>query len=172
MEKISKEEFEKVYEIMEYSFPKEEIREFDRQKSLLDKDGYNLLVRRDENGVIEGFISIWKFDGFWYGEHLAVSENSRNKSIGTKIIKECLKDCPGDFVLEVEPAVDEITKRRIGFYERLGFKFNEFEYMQPKMRETTQEIPLNIMSYPDFISKEEFDRYKKVIYSRVYNVKD
>lgn len=171
LKKINISEFDDVYKIMEQSFPKEEIREYDRQKSLMDKEQYNLMVYKTDEGEIGAFVAYWVFDDFVYGEHLAVAERGRNNNLGSKIMN-IIKDKHGKpFVLEVEPPETEITKRRVGFYERLGFIFNDFEYMQPPMRSTTEPIPLKIMSYPNPVDKDEFESKKNIIHSVVYGVK-
>ena len=73
----------------------------------------------------------------YYGEHLAVNERGRNGGIGSFIFNWCLEHLKGKHVLEVEVPDEEIKRRRINFYKRLGFYYNEYEYIQPPMRKTT-----------------------------------
>ena len=44
-----KSEFDRVYEIMEESFPYDEMRTYEGQKALLKNDNYKLICKKDEN---------------------------------------------------------------------------------------------------------------------------
>jgi hypothetical protein len=56
-------------------------------------------------------------------------------------------------LLEVEPGEDEISRRRILFYERLGMKLCPFDYKQPPYRKNEKPFPMLIMSFPHELSK-------------------
>jgi hypothetical protein len=73
-------------------------------------------------------------------------------------------------VLEVEPPVDEWTRRRIGFYERLGFHLNHFDYVQPPLREGRADLRLQIMSYPGALAEQDFAPCKEILYTEVYGL--
>ena len=73
-------------------------------------------------------------------------------------------------ILEIEPPVDEISNKRRSFYEKLGFKFCEYEYFQMPLRENMYPMRLNIMSYPILVSITDFERFKKIIYENVYDI--
>ena len=70
--------------------------------------------------------------------------------------------------LEVEPPEDEITRRRVGFYQRNHFFFNSYHYMQPSISKGRKEIPLFIMTYGRPVSKSEFEVIKILLYKEVY----
>lgn len=57
------------------------------------------------------------------------------------MLEELARQKAGKVVLEVELPEDSLKKRRIGFYERHGFTFNEYPYIQPPMGEDRHEIP-------------------------------
>ena len=48
--------------------------------------------------------------------------------------------------LEVELPETEMAARRIGFYERNGFYYNDYFYMQPPIAEGRNAIPLRLMT--------------------------
>lgn len=73
-------------------------------------------------------------------------------------------------LLEVEPPSGELEQRRIGFYERLGFHLNAYEYNQPPLRTGQADLPLRIMTYPCPINREEFHQYREILYTEVYKV--
>ncbi|MCG8399496.1 GNAT family N-acetyltransferase, partial [Bacillus atrophaeus] len=85
------------------------------------------------------FLAVWEFAEFVFIEHFAVSEKARNSGIGGKMLEELARQKAGKVVLEVELPEDSLKKRRIGFYERHGFTFNEYPYIQPPMGEDRHE---------------------------------
>ncbi|MNY54601.1 hypothetical protein D3C86_1904940 [compost metagenome] len=73
-------------------------------------------------------------------------------------------------LLEVEPPAGELEQRRIGFYERLGFHLNPYDYVQPPLRTGQPDLPLRIMTYPRPIRKSEFQLYREILYTEVYKI--
>ena len=73
-------------------------------------------------------------------------------------------------VLECEPPNSEIGKMRIRFYNRHGFEKCDFEYMQPTYHKETEPIVLDFMAQRK-LDKSEFEKYKNIIYNKVYNIK-
>ena len=70
--------------------------------------------------------------------------------------------------LEVEPPEDDLTKRRVAFYERNGFVLNHYPYIQPSVSKGRPSVPLLIMTYGRAIEEVEYLGMKKVVYERVY----
>ena len=85
------------------------------------------------------------------------------------MLEELARQKAGKVVLEVELPEDSLKKRRIGFYERHGFTFNEYPYIQPPMGEDRHEIPLRIMSAPEPLSQDEFQSVRTELYKSVYH---
>ena len=85
------------------------------------------------------------------------------------MLEELARQKAGKVVLEVELPEDSLKKRRIGFYERHGFTFNEYPYIQPPMGEDRHEIPLLIMSAPEPLSEDEFQSVRTELYESVYH---
>lgn len=162
--------FEKIYEIMDDSFPDSEMRTYIDQKKLLDSDVYEIFTKEDENGEVIAFISAWNLPSCTFLEHFAVSSKLRGNGIGSKFFSEVLERCKDIVFLEVEPPVDTITKKRVKFYEKFGFILNDFYYSQPPLREGFEHMELKVMSYPKAFSEDEFLNYKKDIYKYVYNI--
>ena len=163
--------FEKIYEIMDASFPDSEMRTYLGQKGLLKNDRYKVFTKKNENNEIVAFISVWNLPSCTFLEHFAVSEQLRGNGIGSKFFSEVIEQCEGIIFLEVEPPVDTITKKRIKFYERFGFILNDFYYTQPPLRQEFGHMELKVMSYPRAFSEDEFSKYKDEIYKYVYNAK-
>ena len=167
LENLGMEDFEDVFRIMEQSFPIDERRNREGQQKLLSEEKYKLLgVKKD--GKLLAFFAVWDFSDFVFIEHFAVEECARNSGTGGRMLKTLLEQKP---VLEVELPEDSIKKRRIAFYERNGFCFNDNSYMQPAMGEDRQAIPLRIMSAPQKLSVEEFETVRAKLYQNVYHYK-
>ena len=58
-------------------------------------------------------------------------------------------------ILEIDPPVDDISIRRLHFYERLGFVANPYQYIHPSFRKPFTPHRLVLMSYPGAITYEE-----------------
>ena len=61
----------------------------------------------------------------------------------------------GRVILEIDPPVDDISIRRLHFYERLGFVANPYRYIHPSFRKPFTPHRLVLMSYPGAITYEE-----------------
>jgi hypothetical protein len=155
-------EFDEVYDLMVTSFPSSERRSYEDQKALLEKHNYEIETNRNDNGELLSFMAIWQLNTSHFIEHLAVSPLSRVEGLGGKSEKPVL--------LEVEHPETEIAKKRIQFYERLGFHLNTHDYVQPPIQAGEEPLPLHIMSYPNPISAEEFKIFKDDIFSELYAV--
>lgn len=163
-----KNDFDRIFEIMEDAFPLSERRTFEKQLLLFDNSFYKPYVYY-KNNIIEAFILCWEICKVIFIEHFAVDKKLRGTGIGTKLLKDFLNSSHRPVCLEVELPENEITKRRISFYERLGFKLNDFEYFQPSLQPGQKKIQLKIMSYPEKLSEEDFNLYRKLIHKSAYN---
>ena len=70
---------------MEESFPKEEYRDYEKQKELFTHSEYQIFIKKDKkSGEINAFFAVWEFDFFMYVEHFAVNPAMRNGVSGVK----------------------------------------------------------------------------------------
>lgn len=168
IEKLKFDEFDAVYAIMEQSFPLEEYRPYAAQKALLEDIAYSIYVAREDSRIL-GFAAVWQLEDWLFLEHLAVDPQFRNQGIGAKLLRHFAQSrC----CLEVELPETALCRRRIGFYERNGFFLNDYPYLQPSLGEGRSPVPLYIMTSGSAVSAEEFDRVKRLLYSRVYRQKE
>lgn len=166
---IPDEYFEKIYSLLEISLPQIEMRTKSDQKALLSNEKYKIMVAEKEN-VFAGFIAIWDFEKFCFIEHFAVQPDMRSKGVGSEILRHITKIFHKKIILEVEPPFfSNYAQRRIGFYARNEFLFNDFEYFQPPLQKDAEIIPLKIMSYPASLTETEFIDIRKILYKEVYN---
>lgn len=162
-------EFDTVFELMLEAFPESEHRPRQAQKDLLSRPEYQIYVA-DLDGKICGFLALWCFDDFLFLEHLATDATVRNKGIGRSFLENVQKTADRRIILEVEPPENEITRRRIGFYERNEFTFNDYPYVQPSMAKDRPEIPLHLMSSGGPLTPEEFCFFRDQLYRSVYGI--
>lgn len=151
-----------------HSFPETERRDFSLFLELMEKNDYFKVYTLSNGGQYVGFITIWQFHGFAYVEHFAVDESARNGGLGGTAMKQFMEKITTPIVLEVELPTDEMSTRRIGFYERLGFKLDPNEYQQPPYRENASWLPMRLMSYGDIDLSTDFDTVKETLYQHVY----
>ena len=164
---LDNKDFDRVFNIMEKSFPEDEFRPYDEQKALLDKDEYKIYTWQ-ENDKICAFIALWEFHNILFIEHFAVDPDFRSCGIGSKILNEISTHTSKQICLEVEPPKDEITVRRVEFYKRNGFFLNEYPYIQPAISKGKKEVPLMIMTHGKKITKIKFNDIKYMLYTNVY----
>lgn len=181
----SQSDFPEIYRIMQASFPDDEYRPYNEQLALFQEPEYRIYympvielegVVNNSNGNSKiqaaGFLAVWEFESFIYIEHFAVDPALRNSGTGSAMLQELVKQYQKPICLEVELPEDELTRRRIGFYERNGFVFNEYPYMQPPISKGKSPVPLRIMTYRNEITREEFQKMKEILYRRVYSMSD
>ncbi len=104
---------------------------------------------------LAGIVFHWQGAGYRYIEFLAVMPHLRGQNIGSRIMREMIGR--GErIILEIEPPVDEMTCRRLRFYEHLGLRLNDnYEYLHPSYHRPFQTYPLVLMSYPDLLTRNE-----------------
>lgn len=170
IEKLKAKDFDKMFDLMEKSFPPDELRTYEEEKALLKIPEYGAYVLSESDDKILGFITMWQFSEFSYIDHFAVNPDARNGGIGTKILSEAVKILGKTVCLEVELPETELAERRIGFYRRNGFHLNEFRYIQPPISKGRNPIPLLIMTTGNVITKEQFSKIRSELYVKVYGV--
>lgn len=165
IEKMKRADFDKVFAIMEQSFPTDERRPYGEQKKLLDNPAYSIYI----TPLLDAFIAAWEFEDFVFIEHFAVDSSHRNTGLGSRILTEFLENQNKTVCLEVELPDTELSKRRIGFYERNGFFLNEYEYFQPPISKGKKIVPLKIMTSKEQASQATFEKIRNILYNEVYN---
>lgn len=166
----SHEHYPFVESLMKTAFPLQERRNVDLQREYTDnKPHFHTLVILVENKPI-GLITYWKLDSFNYIEHFAIKENLRNKGYGQEALKQLKEEIEGMIVLEVEEPIDELTKRRIGFYQRQGFTIQDMPYLQPPYRKGDDWYPMKLMTLREEDFSRQYEKVKNNIYREAYNI--
>lgn len=164
-------EYRFIEDLLTATFPRDEYRELSEQRhnTAACKDFHLMLASCDGKNI--GFISYWQLGEFHYVEHLATTPAVRGKGYG-KIILEQLQQIATKIVLEVEEPTNEISTRRIAFYQRAGFEICSLPYIQPPYRKGDGTLPMRLMFCGSPADKENFTKAKNLIYNRIYNYKE
>lgn len=161
-----------VEDLLTTAFPKEERRELVLQRNYTDNNPlfFNNIILEDDIPI--GFITYWKFGDYYYIEHFAIHSSKRNGGYGKKVLEHIHKTLDSPIVLEVEIPNNELSRRRIGFYERANYKLWENQYSQPPYRKGEDYLPMYLMVYGNLDSKKDFERIKRNLYKEVYLVEN
>lgn len=169
MRLMHEQEFDKVFRLMELSFPKSEYRSYSGQKALLSDPAYRLYVLAEHNGNdIKAFIAAWHLEDLLFIEHFAVASTYRNSGLGSRFLSEFTSAAPTLVCLEVELPESELPRRRIGFYERNRFFLNDYDYLQPALSDGQPPVPLRLMTHGRTVTQQEFISIRDQLYKRVY----
>ncbi len=115
-------------------------------------------------------MAVHEWEDLLYIEHFAVAPAYRNAGLGRKMLQALLSGTKKRVCLEVEPPQDELTRRRIAFYERNGFLYHEYPYTQPSISAGRSPIPLRIMATQP-LSEEAFCEVRERLYREVYGAR-
>ena len=150
------------------SFPPEERRNFKDLMHLCQSESrqtFNLIVK---GGKPVGFLISWHLDDFVFLEHFAVDHHLRGRGIGKESIRLWLSMQQLPVVLEVEPPVHADQKRRISFYEQLGFRLYNVDYWQPPYSPEKSAVRLLLMGYGDIDVIKQLDavtgKLRQIVY--------
>lgn len=150
--------FAEAWKLYKKSFPPEERRQLRTQKKIMDNPLYHFEMIT-EKGEFIGFILWWGFEDVRYIEHLATLPSLRGKGYGLQALTRFLAQSDIPVLLEVEHPTTEISKRRIGFYERIGFVLNKHAYQHPPYKKGGQYISFMLMTYPKAITAKAASRF-------------
>lgn len=145
------------------SFPFHEQRESLSQAKILEQNDYHFDVICD-NGIFIGEILYWDIGGFFYIEHFCILPAMRNKHYGQKILAEFQKM---PLILEIDPPTDALSVRRKHFYERCGFVENPYSHIHPPYHRENRGHELVVMSVPQMLSAEEYQRFRRYLHDVV-----
>lgn len=151
------------------SFPLSERRPLETMFELYrDNTPFVISVAIEEEQLV-GFLTYWDLGEFIFAEHFAISPEFRNGGYGRKVM-ELFMDVPKPIILEVELPTTILSERRIGFYQRLGYKlWDNIQYQQPAYYKDSNAIPMKLMTYGDMNVERDLIEIRSKIYSIVYN---
>ncbi len=163
-------EFEHFWHIYNESFPEIERKNLNGIKIALSKDKFhNELVFSENNPV--AILSYWLYPGFCYLEYIAINPSEKGNGLGTNILGSLLEEVSQPVILEIEHIVDETTRRRLNFYQRMGFIPNpQHNHMQPPYQQGFELLPMLLMTYPAEISESEYLEFYKLLTTEIVEI--
>ncbi|WP_010280901.1 GNAT family N-acetyltransferase [Bacillus timonensis] len=165
---LQEERFEDLYQLFEDSFPSDEYRPYQMQRSLLSHPHYHIYVYEKDH-ELAAFFATWEGPDFIFLEHFAVKSSFRNGGLGSKLLQAFLEQHEKSTVIEIEPPEGEIEKRRAGFYERNGFSLSKWGYVQPALAKGRSPVSLVLMSYPQPLQEQAYQSFKNWVFKHVYS---
>jgi ribosomal protein S18 acetylase RimI-like enzyme len=162
-------ELEDIKSLYLTAFPPAERREFAGLVQQLNNDECIInLIFADQK--IAGFVIVWDLEEFVFVEHFAVEPNLRKLGIGEWTLNAIKIQFQKTIILETELPNDEISGRRICFYERNGFHKLNLKYFQPPYDGIKPEVELILMTTKIDFTQEELDFAVNKIRKKVYRV--
>ncbi|EKT63929.1 GNAT family N-acetyltransferase [Providencia burhodogranariea] len=152
-------EIDNINHLYDTAFPEYEKRSYQGRQSILCHDDYYLYYFSD-NGVYVGFVGSWKIDDFFYVEHLAVSPELRGQGYGQKVLK-LFSEQVKNIILEIDPVIDEVSQKRLRFYQHCGFKQNEYKHTHPCYHPEYAPHHLEILSFPEQINHQAYLQFNE-----------
>jgi ribosomal protein S18 acetylase RimI-like enzyme len=161
-------ELELIRNLYLIAFPANERRSFEGfQQQFIREEACSIFIVKDLKGTV-GFCTLWEFDSFSFIEHMAIFPEVRGKKIGEAVLSLLINKRKSPLLLEAEPPADEISRRRISFYQRNGFHLLDKHYIQPSYDGVTPGPELRLMTTQLHMNHEDLERYTEIIKDNVY----
>lgn len=160
-------EFNHFWHLYQESFPAIERKDMQGICCALAKPQFhNELYTNDGRPV--AMLAYWQYPNFCYLEYIAVDPSQKGQGTGSHILQELLACTSKPIILEIEHVVDETTRRRQTFYERLGFVGNpQHEHCQPPYQKGFQPLPMLLMTYPGVITEEAYREFYRLLSTEI-----
>jgi ribosomal protein S18 acetylase RimI-like enzyme len=150
--------FPAFWKIYESAFPFCERRSLEEQNRIFSNETYFLNIWL-ENEILLGLIGWWDCGDLRFIEHYAVHPDYRSRGYGSRLLSGWIKQNSLPVLLEIEPPIDELSRRRQLFYRKLGFRDNAVKHYQPPYHKEEKTLKLWLMSYPHEISSIVYEKF-------------
>jgi len=159
------ERWSNVWQLYEESFPVAERRKKeDHLLACTDEHFFPLSVW--EGDALVGLMFFWEWKSYRYLEHLAVHPDLRGHGYGSQMLRY-LRDSEHTIILEIDPLINELSVRRLQFYERAGYTLTPYRFVHLPYRLEAQPQELLILSYPNMITKEQHNDFLRFVNEEV-----
>ncbi len=146
--------------LYETSFPVFEKRSHSQQDLAFNSAAYHLYVYMEQDNFI-GFVSYWEFDSYIYIEHYAINQQLRGQGYGSIILQAFMSSHSKRIILEIDPLLDDISKARLGFYQKNNFSENSYAHIHPPYISGELGHALIILSTQGTLTQAECDRFQQ-----------
>lgn len=148
---------EMINQLYDRAFPAYEKRSYQGRKSIQTHEDYYLYYFSDDE-IFIGFAACWKIDSFYYIEHLAISTQLRGQGYGQQVLT-LLCQKVGNIILEIDPVIDDVSQKRLRFYQHCGFQRNSYKHVHPSYHPEFPPHKLEILSYPFQLTEENYQQF-------------
>ena len=155
-----------VWQIYGSSFPRYEQRQPQHQELKMGDSRFHCQLFYQGEQLL-GFIFWWDCGEQIYIEHLAINPALRGQNHGSRLLAAFCETAGRPVILEIDPPEDEISLRRLRFYQSLGFCLNEHDHVHPPYQPDCEGHALRVLSYPAPLDKEDYLRFNKVLVETV-----
>lgn len=159
--------FDSIFKLLADSFPADEYRPRATLIAMLDWHTFAMYVEHDGDNA-KALMFSHDLGGMRFIENFCVLPEMRGAGYGGRMFDEFIKSEPTPVVFEVEPPVDELTRRRVNFYKRHGMLLDERKYIMPALGEGLSPMQLYLMS--DKPLGDSFYSVRDAIYRVAYKV--
>lgn len=159
------ERWNSVWQLYEESFPVAERRKLEDQL-LASTDERFFPLSAWEGDRLTGLLFFWEWKEYRYLEHLAVVPALRGQGFGSEMLR-FLRDSDHTIILEIDPLVNELSVRRLQFYERSGFTLTPYRFVHLPYRLEAEPQELLILSYPRMITREAHQDFLRFVNEEV-----
>ena len=165
--------FERVLAIYREAIEPSEQRPEADLRGVIGREDYLVLVAERDAGIV-GFAISWLPDGedFWLFEYVAATPAERGKGTGAALLRQSASAAGADRtgLVEADAARDDVTARRLGFYERLGCRpLHGLDYQLP-LRTHGLPPPMLLLALTpaSAVSRDAVGRWLRRLYVGVY----
>lgn len=155
------------------SFPEDEYRDLGEWRLFTAgarPEFHNMLIADDNLNV--GILTWWDFGSWRYIEHFAVDPALRDRGYGALALSLFRSMSAAPVALEVETPADSLSRRRIEFYRRAGFRLLPDSYTQPAYRRGGNCVEMRIMTTAGEAETPGFSEIERTLRRRVYSATD
>lgn len=157
--------WDSVWGLYEESFPVAERRKKEDHLRAHDDNRF-FPISAWEGEELVGLMFFWEWDSYRYLEYLAVNPKLRGQSFGSQMLNH-LRDSGHTVILEIDPLINELSVRRLQFYERAGYSLTPYRFMHLPYRIGAESQELLILNYPKMISKEQHNDFLRFVNEEV-----
>lgn len=141
---------QQMLQLYESAFPQEERRHKSALlKKIIEEPRFSCNAILSDDKSFLGLFNYWDFGRFCYVEHFAIEPNIRNNGIGNKVMSAFLNEHP-ICILEAELPTEDLSKRRLSFYNRLNFNVIKTDYKQPSYHNDGKLYPMYLLGTEGF----------------------
>lgn len=81
-------------------------------------------------------------------------------TVGTSVLAQLMEEVKKTVVLEIDPLVSEVAKKRLTFYQKLGFKLCPYKHLHPAYRKAYAPHELLVLSSGSVLPPALYERFK------------